>query len=362
MFADDEKKLRVPLSVAAGVSFALLGVNGGTALAQDRTGMSSVLEEITVTARRREESLQDVPVAVSAFGSDLLRQLQADNLGALSANVPNLNLVQGRGSASSANVFIRGIGQPDALQTFDPGVGIYVDDVYMSRIQGALFDLYDVERVEVLRGPQGTLYGKNTIAGAIKIVSKKPADEFTGQVELLGGEYNRFDARAYFSGPLSDTLSFSLAGLTSNRDGIVRDPVTGERYNDIDTQAGRAILLWQPGDSVDVTLSFDYTKQDNALTLGRAEAPLVQTDFGNFVDIPASVRVLQPAPTGEFNFRTRTSFADDEGQELEHWGGSLTVDWQVGDAWRVKSITAYRELEPDLFIDIDASQFELGDV
>jgi iron complex outermembrane receptor protein len=232
----------------------------------------------------------------------------------------------------------------------------------MSRIQGALFDLYDVQRVEVLRGPQGTLYGKNTIAGAIKIVSKRPADELTGQVELLGGEYGRFDAKAYISGPIGDTLSFSLAGLTSNRDGIVKDPVTGREYNDIDTQAGRAMLLWQPGDSLDVTLSFDYTRQRNALTLGRAEAPLLQTDFGNFVDIPVSVRPLTPAPVGEYDFKTRTSFTGDEGQKLDHWGGSLTFDWRLGDSWRLKSISAYRELEPDLYIDIDASEFELGDV
>src|SRR6185436_18641455 len=100
----------------------------------------------------------------------------AENTGALQNVVPNLNLVQGRGSASSANIYIRGIGQPDALQTFDPGVGVYVDDVYISRIQGALFDVYDLDRIEVLRGPQGTLYGKNTIGGAIKLVTREPSD------------------------------------------------------------------------------------------------------------------------------------------------------------------------------------------
>lgn len=346
-----------------GLSAGIAALHAATVVAQE-AGVQAhgPIEEITVTARRREESLQDVPVAISAFSEDALRNLQADNLGALTGSVPNLNLVQGRGSATSANVFIRGIGQPDALQTFDPAAGVYVDDVYMSRIQGALFELYDVQRVEVLRGPQGTLYGKNTIAGAIKVVSKKPSDELTGQLELLGGDYNRFDARAYISGPLSDTVSLSLAGLTSNRDGIVKDPASGREYNDIDTQAGRAILLWQPADAVDVTLSFDYTTQNNALTLGRAEAALLQTDFGNFVNIPPSVRFLSAAPSGDYDFRTRTSFAGDEGQELEHLGGSLTIDWAVSDAWRIKSISAYRELTPEFFIDIDATEFELGDV
>jgi iron complex outermembrane receptor protein len=322
--------------------------------------VASALEEITVTARRREESLQDIPVAVSAFSDEELRALQADNLSALSGAVPNLNLVQGRGSATSANVFIRGIGQPDALQTFDPAAGVYVDDIYMSRIQGALFELYDVERVEVLRGPQGTLYGKNTIAGAIKLVSKRPSDELTGQIELMGGDYDRFDLKAYVSGPLSDTVSFSLAGLTSNRDGIVADPATGKEYNDIDTQAGRAILRFAPSDRFDATVSLDYTRQRNALTLGRNEADLIAVDLAPITAPP--VVVLTPARTGEFDYRTRTSFANDEGQTLDHWGGSLTLNWHLGDAWSFKSITAYRELEPDLYIDIDATEFELGDV
>ena len=156
-----------------GLSAGIAALHAATVVAQEAgVQVHGPIEEITVTARRREESLQDVPVAISAFSADALRNLQADNLGALTGSVPNLNLVQGRGSATSANVFIRGIGQPDALQTFDPAAGVYVDDVYMSRIQGALFELYDVQRVEVLRGPQGTLYGKNTIAGAIKVISK----------------------------------------------------------------------------------------------------------------------------------------------------------------------------------------------
>ncbi len=130
------------------------------------------LESITVTARRRSEDIEKVPVAVSAFSSEDLKDLQADNVDGLQGAVPNLNIVQGRGSSGSVNIFIRGIGQPDALQTFDPGVGFYVDDVYYSRIQGELFDLFDVDHVEVLRGPQGTLYGKNSTGGAVKIITK----------------------------------------------------------------------------------------------------------------------------------------------------------------------------------------------
>ena len=142
------------------------------------------LEEIVVTAQRREQSLQEVPMAISAFSEEDLAALQADNLDSLQGAVPNLNLVRGRGSNSSANIFIRGVGQPDALQTFDPAVGVYLDDVYVARIQGALFKLYGIERVEVLRGPQGTLYGKNTPGGAIRLISKRPGDEFEGSAGL----------------------------------------------------------------------------------------------------------------------------------------------------------------------------------
>jgi len=318
----------------------------------------SGLEEITVTARRRDEALQDVPIAVSAFSSEELHMLQAEDLSALQGSVPNLNLVQGRGSATSANVYIRGIGQPDALQTFDPAVGVYLDDVFISRIQGALFNLYDVERVEVLRGPQGTLYGKNTIAGAIRLISKKPTDQLSGNFELGYGDYDRIDAKAYVGGPVTDTFGASFAGLYSTRDGIVEDPSTGRKYNDIDTKAGRVILQFDPTDRFDVNLAFDYTRQRNALNLGRAEAPLIQV----YLPAGSGIRVLQPAPTGEWEFKGSTSFKDGEGQALDHAGVALTLGWDVSEAWRFKSITAYRDLDVDNYVDIDASAFELGDV
>src|SRR5690554_7853238 len=119
--------------------------------------------------------------------------MQAKNIDGLQGAVPNMNIVQGRGSSNSVNVFIRGIGQPDALQTFDPGVGMYVDDVYYSRINGALFSLFDVQQVEVLRGPQGTLYGKNSTGGAIKVTTRNPFDDTGGSVEFGVGSFGRTD-------------------------------------------------------------------------------------------------------------------------------------------------------------------------
>jgi iron complex outermembrane receptor protein len=314
------------------------------------------LEAVTVSARRRDESLQDVPVAVSAFELEDLRDMQARNLDGLQGAVPNLNIVQGRGSSSSVNAFIRGIGQPDALQTFDPGVGIYVDDVYFSRIQGGLFSLYDVERIEVLRGPQGTLYGKNSTGGAIKVVTRRPGDQPVADVEFTAGNYGRLEGRFYGSMPFSDTVGASIAFVTADNDGYVTDPLTGADYNEDDNRSIRFKLAGDPSEHFSWDLAVDYTKQDNALALGRPTAPLIQTDLAT-----GPVALLLP-DTGEYDFESSTSFGPGQGQELEHTGFRLGFDVGLSDAWTFKSITAYRELETASFIDIDASQFELGDV
>lgn len=322
----------------------------------DANDPAHLIEEVTVTAQRREQSLQEVPMAISAFTADDLEQLQADNLDSLQGAVPNLNLVQGRGSNSSANAYIRGVGQPDALQSFDPAVGIYLDDVYMSRIQGSLFKLYDIERIEVLRGPQGTLYGKNTPGGAIRLITRTPGDEFEAQAGLLIGNYDRVQAKGYLSGPVSDNFAVGFSVLHDERDGFVTDPSDGREYNDEDTTVARLKASWDATDDVNVVFSADYTTEDVALTLGRAEAPLFATDF---VFGPV---LLQPAPTGEWNFETRTSLGDAGGQQVDHYGGNLTINWDVREGLLFRSITAYRDLQADLYIDIDATEYELGDV
>ncbi|MBS0228330.1 MAG: TonB-dependent receptor [Proteobacteria bacterium] len=316
------------------------------------------LETVTVTARRVAEPIQEVPVAVSAFGENQLRDMQASNVDGLQGAVPNMNIVQGRGSANSINVFIRGIGQPDALQTFDPGVGMYVDDVYYSRINGAMFSLFDIDQIEVLRGPQGTLYGKNSTGGAIKLSTRNPFDYQGGSVETTFGNFGRAEGRFYYGGKISDTVAGSIAGAWVTNNGYVRDALTSSRYNDDNTRALRAKLSFQPNDSFNATLSFDYTDQDAALTMGRPTAPLIATDmwpgYGPYV--------LQPTPTGTWDFSARTSFGPDKGQDMTHKGVSLIMNWNINDAWLLKSITAWRKLDTASYIDIDASKYELGDV
>ncbi len=314
------------------------------------------LDDVKVTARKTEESIQDIPLSVSAFSREDIEELQGDQLDSLQGAVPNMNLVQGRGSASSANIYIRGVGQPDALQTFDPGVGVYVDGVYLSRIQGALLSLYDVERIEVLRGPQGTLYGKNTIGGAINVVTRQPGDVLTGASQVLAGNYGRLNGNVYFTGAVSDRTRASFSALYNTNNGFVTD-AGGQHYNDRDNTSARLLFDTDLSERTRLRFSFDYTSQENALTLGNPEALLIAVDLADSSVIP----LLFP-DSDEFDFHSETSFANDENQRLKHLGLSFTAETELNDHWSLKSITAYRELDSDSFIDIDASAVELGDV
>ena len=347
---------RLPAAIAASLlTFALAPV----ALAQpadEAADELGLLEEVVVTAQRREQLMQEVPMAISAFTEQQLAELQADNLDSIQGAVPNLNLVQGRGYNSSVNVFIRGVGQPDALQSFDPAVGVYLDDVYISRIQGALFKLYDIERIEVLRGPQGTLYGKNTPGGAIRLITRTPGDEFEAQAGALFGNYGRWGVKGYMSGPVTDDFSLGFSVLHDEDDGYVTDPTDGRKYNNEDTTVARLKGNWDISDDVNMVFSFDYTKEDVLLTLGRSETFLYSVDLATGI-VPRTA-----APTGEWDFRTATSMTDRPTQKTDHWGGNVTFNWDINNNTSLRSITAYRELESANYIDIDATELQLGDV
>lgn len=361
------KPIHFGLASALALSLAPMTVTAQEDTSDDQ--QVRTLGSITVTARRQEETLFNVPGQVSAFDADdLIETFAAENIGALQGAVPNLNLVQGRGSSSSANIYIRGVGQPDALATFDPAVGVYVDDVYISRIRGALFDVYDVERIEVLRGPQGTLYGKNTNGGALKIVSKKPGDEFEAYGRLSYGSYNAIEAAGTISGPLiEDTLGAGLTLYRGTRDGYVEDPNGNFEYNDKDTWAARGTLAWTPTDNLEVILNADHTEESPSLTVGQPQSLLFAVDLAPAT--PAEAIVPLFLPTGdEFDFETTTSLTRAGGTDLEnsneltHSGIGATATYDLNDNWALKSITAHRDLEYVDFIDIDATALELGDV
>jgi iron complex outermembrane receptor protein len=323
--------------------------------ALEEEGRDTADGEIVVTARRTEESLQRVPGSVSAFNERTLDRLQAVDPTGLQGAVPNLNIVQGRGSSNATNIYIRGIGQPDALQTFDPAVGVYVDDVYYSRIRGTQLDLLDLERVEVLRGPQGTLYGKNTIGGAFKVVTRKPGREFRASASAAYGSYDQLELKASASGPVSDTLAAGFAVMRSKRDGHVEDAVLDREYNDKDTVAGRAALAFTPSERFRFDVSADYSRDDAALNVGQPLNSLTYLVGGG-------VALALPTNPTTYNFTGRTTPSLPNSTKLRHWGVSGIATLDLTEALTFKSITAYRDLVTRDYIDIDATQLEMGDV
>ena len=227
---------------------------------------SAQLDEIVVTARKREEKLQETPVSITAFTSAQLDLPAFEDLTDVSRFAPNVTFMTGSGStggSANAQVFIRGVGQTDFLFSSDPGVGIYVDDVFYPRSTGAVLDLVDLERVEVLRGPQGTLFGKNTVGGAINIVSQRPGDDFGAALELTGGSRSRADLRGSLDLPLvAGVLHSRITASVRSQDGYVHRILQGgARQGNADREAARLQLNWLPGDW-DVMLTADYSQRD----------------------------------------------------------------------------------------------------
>ena len=324
--------------------------------AADDQAQDSATGQIVITARRTEEKLQRVPSSVSAFNQRALDRIQAQDTTGLQGAVPNLNIVQGRGSSNATNIFIRGIGQPDALQTFDPAVGVYVDDVYLSRIRGSQLDLLDLDRIEVLRGPQGTLYGKNTIGGAIKFVTHRPSDTLRANGSIAAGSYNQLEGKGSLSGPISPGFDIGVSVLGARRDGFVEDSSDSREYNNKKTFAGRAAVALNPTSKVRVDLTADYQRDDAALNVGRPVNNL--TTFSG-----TTLVVTDPVNAGgSYHWKGRTTPGLPNSTKLTHYGFAGTVAVDLTDALTVKSITAYRRLKTDDFVDIDATQYEVGDV
>lgn len=253
------------LSSVAAAAFAL----APSAMAQDQDdGTSIFAEEILVTARKRVESAQTVPIAISAFTGDSLEArgiTQTDDIANFTPNLTFQNSPGFGGGTNIAAIYIRGIGQFDFLGSIEPGVGLYIDGVYIARSVGAIMDLVEIERLEVLRGPQGTLFGRNTIGGAINITTKKPNEEFGGNVSAAYGDDNRVELRASVNVPATDELFFKVSGALTNRDGYVTringnpHPDFGDDLGNQDTVVGRFQARWEPSEDFTADLSFDYS-------------------------------------------------------------------------------------------------------
>ena len=399
-------------------------LHAGIALAQSAAappGAPVGLEEIVVTAEKRTERIQDVPIAITAYSETMLQSKGIVDLHGLSQLTPNVTLDQGSpfsGSNSVLSASIRGIGQDDFAFNLDPGVGVYVDGVYYARTVGANQSLLDVERIEILKGPQGTLFGRNTIGGAISIVTRTPGDVFAVQAQATGGSYSRRDVSVLADIPLSEHVLSTITFSTQYQDGYqkripypsptpyVSDPVGALHSSGteaFDTQGGtnqqvvRAKVLWKASDSVTATFTGDWTHTNQPST---ASTPLAEITsgpnavFGAFYNLclqgvpfvptaalvcgprgvvgtplwqanlnPATTRLLYgPAVTNTGNIDT-TYATGQNFDKLDSYGTAATVDWEISHALQFRSITSVRRLHWDAGLDADGSPinfFELS--
>jgi len=326
-----------------------------------------------VTARKREERLQDVPISITAISGKELGERGLSDVGALTNSTPNLEINNGRpdGGGSAAQIFIRGVGQNDFLIPNDPGVGLYVDDVYVARSSGAITGLMDLQSIEVLRGPQGTLYGKNTIGGALRITTLKPSFEDTsGRMGLTLGTYNRVDVNASVNLPMSDTFAVRVAGSSRTTNDIgerVLDP-SGQGTGDINEHALRLTSRYQAATGLEILLSGDYTRtrQHGPYGANSAFLPNALTNALNDEYYPTiNARLGLPADS-RFDNRYVSGPGTDYGtgsnqNDFDTWGVSGVVNYDINDQLALKSITAYRHVWSVAGRDGDHSPYPLLD-
>ena len=305
--------------------------------AQEEQAEPADTGEIVVTARRRAESLQDVPIAVSAYSGEQLEREGALDITDIGDTTPNVTLETSRGTNTTLTAFIRGVGQQDPVAGFEQGVGIYLDDVYLNRPQGAVLDIYDVERIEILRGPQGTLYGRNTIGGAVKYVTRRLPDEFSLRARANIGTYGQKDVIVSASTSLTDGLRVGVAGARLFRNGFGENLTTDDENYDKDIWAVRGTIEMEPVDALSIRFSGDYTWDDSEARGGHRLIP----------------GLVSGAPVLDDEFDTRGGLADPK-QKVRGGGlaGHLTAD--LADGFTLKSITAYRWSQSDTPIDFDA--------
>jgi len=345
-----------------------------TAVAQENSSIQpasgAVMEEIVVTARKKAENLQRVPIAVSAYSGDKLNVIGATNITEISRFTPGLSLDAGApisGSSASVTAYIRGVGQNDFNLTIDPGVGIYLDGVYISRSVGGLLDTVDIESIEVLRGPQGTLFGKNTVGGAISITSRAPSDTFNGSSKLIVGSDRRVDISSSVDVPITDNFILRLTGSSTNQDGYVDlfqfdDEALGDRNRIF----GRAIADWTITDNLDIRFSIDGTSIDENTAVSSLLQVRESAIFPVFNNIFLNGPTCAPGVPGreaDLTCYTASWITDDPHStnlgtntpsKTKLWGGSVTASWDAG-AFELKSITAYRDLESTFGLDTDNS-------
>ena len=292
--------------------------------------------DIIVTASKRSQTLQDTPVAVSVTSAAQLEESQIRDLIDLQTAVPSLRVSQLQSSANT-NFIIRGFGNGANNAGIEPSVGVFIDGVYRSRSAAQIGDLPNVERIEVLRGPQSTLFGKNASAGVISIVTQKPQYEFGGSAELTYGNFNAITVKGDVTGPLSETIAFSIGGNYNRRDGYAQDLKLDTDVNDRNRYGVRGQLLFEPTDALSIRLIGDYDKIDENCCIA-----------GNVIAGPtvAITNALAGGPSVDannpFSFDVYNNFLSTN--EIENYGGSGQIDYDLGNL-ALTSITAYRKVK-----------------
>jgi iron complex outermembrane receptor protein len=307
------------------------------------------VEELIVTARRREETLKDVPIADTAYTAAAMDRTGVRDITDLQKTTPSLTLQPARGSNSTIIAFIRGVGQQDPLWGFDPGVGLYIDDVYVARPQAAVLDVFDVKRIEILRGPQGTLYGRNTIGGAIKYVTQNIGS--TPEFDIKGqfGSYGEHDEIASLKLPVTSTLGISAAFAKYDHDGYGKNLNTGVDTYNKDVLSMRGSAEWTPTGDLFFRLSADRTIDNSNARSGHRQAPYTAAN-GVTYGVLSNV------------FDTMAGAGD--GNHVVAEGGSFLGQWTLNPTLTLKSITAFRsgytngqldfDETPQPFVDIPA--------
>ena len=339
--------LATTVAVAALASTAATAQTTPEAATVPPTGADEASEgnEIVVTARRREETLIDVPMAVSAFSAKTLENRGVVNIAEIAQIAPSVTIEPSRATSSTLTAFIRGVGQQDPLAGFEPGVALYVDDIYMARPQGALLDVYDVERIEVLRGPQGTLYGRNAVGGAIKYVTRRLTADRSVDMRLSVGSYKQHDAVAKVSVPLTDNVRVGIAAATLNRDGFGTNLTTGQEHYDKNIKALRGTIELLPSERLFVRISGDYSLDQTNPIAGWRPYP------GAVSKTPVTSSVYDTYAGAAINASTAGIGGRNRGEARGIHG---LVEYEATDAITLKSITAWRKDHTDSVIDFDS--------
>jgi len=336
------KKNRLAAAIAVG-TVALLSSQ------QSLSDDGFLLEEIVVTATKRAENVQDIPLAVTAVDAGLLEQRSISDIESLATSVPGLHFSQ---AGSDTQITIRGIGSEQNSVTGDPGVAFHIDGVYQSRSSAGSALLYDLARIEVLRGPQGTLYGRNATGGSINVISKRPDMELSGKLEYQLGNYNQKQVSGVFNAPLiEDKLLSRISFQQETRDGFYKNVSEGQAdLDDVDSQDLRAQLLFLPNDDMEALLSFNYSTDTGASNAGGHNVG----PYSGLATLAPSYASVSPDPEGDWQASTDGKHATDNKRQ----GASLTLDWDLGDV-ALKSITAWQDNLVDQVRDVDFTDAEI---